>query len=60
VQIVLKSGSLNLLETSRPVQACKGIALPFTHRSITNGTGDDVPNPKQNATTKLQNHEQAV
>ena len=29
--IVLKSGSLNLLETSGPVQACNGIALPFTN-----------------------------
>ena len=30
VPIVLKSGSLNLLETSGPLQACNGIALPFT------------------------------
>ena len=29
VPIVLKSGSLNLLELSGPVQACNGIALPF-------------------------------
>ena len=28
--IVLKSGSLNLLEPSGPVQVCDGIALPFT------------------------------
>jgi len=28
VPTVLKSGSLNLLEPSRPVQACYGIALP--------------------------------
>ena len=27
--IVLKSGSFNLLDTSGPVQACNGIALPF-------------------------------
>ena len=26
---VLKSGSLNLLEPSGPVQTCTGIALPF-------------------------------
>jgi len=26
----MKSGSLNFLETSGPVQACNGIALPFT------------------------------
>jgi len=30
VPIVLKSGSLNLLEPSGPVQACNGIALPYT------------------------------
>jgi hypothetical protein len=29
VPIVLKSVSLNLLEPSRPVQACNGIALPL-------------------------------
>jgi hypothetical protein len=29
VPIVLKSGSLNLLEPSGPVQACNGTALPF-------------------------------
>ena len=30
VTIFLKSGSLKLLEPSGPVQACSGIALPFT------------------------------
>jgi len=29
VPIVLKSGNLNLLEPSGPVQACNGIALPL-------------------------------
>jgi hypothetical protein len=29
VLTVLKSGSLNLLEPSGPVQACNGIALPL-------------------------------
>jgi len=29
VPIVLKSGSLNLLEPSGPVEACNGIALPL-------------------------------
>jgi hypothetical protein len=29
VPIVYKSGSLNLLEPSGPVQACNGITLPF-------------------------------
>jgi len=32
--IVLKSGSLNLLESSGPVQACNGIALPFNNGKI--------------------------
>jgi len=31
VPIVLKSGILNVLELSGPVQACNGIALPFIH-----------------------------
>jgi len=31
VPIVLKSGSLNLLEPSGPVQACNGIVLPLTY-----------------------------
>jgi hypothetical protein len=30
VPIVLKSGSLSLLEPSGPVKACDGIALPYT------------------------------
>ena len=30
VPTVLKCGSLNLLETSGPVQACNGIALPLS------------------------------
>jgi hypothetical protein len=30
----LKSGSLNLLEPSGPVQACNGIALPFTRINV--------------------------
>jgi hypothetical protein len=29
VSIVLKSGSLNLLEPSGPVKACNGIAVPY-------------------------------
>jgi len=36
---VLKSGSLNLLEPSGPVQACNGIALPFTFKGTKNGNG---------------------
>ena len=34
MSIVLKSGSLNLLEPSGPVQACNGIALPLRSFSI--------------------------
>jgi hypothetical protein len=34
VSIVLKAGSLNLLETSGPVKACSGTALP----SLVKGT----------------------
>jgi len=34
VPIVLKSGSLKLLETSGRVQACKRIALPFLVLSV--------------------------
>jgi len=32
--IVLKSGSLNLLEPSGPVQACNGIAFTYRNYSI--------------------------
>jgi hypothetical protein len=34
VPIVLKSGSLNLLEPSGPVKACNGIALPLRTRRL--------------------------
>jgi len=34
VPIVLKSGNLNLLEPSGPVQACNGIVLPLLNSSI--------------------------
>ena len=29
--IVMKTGNLNFLEPSGPLQACNGIAVPFTH-----------------------------
>jgi len=32
VPTVLKSGSLNLLEPTGPVQVCNGIALPFSSK----------------------------
>jgi len=34
MQIVLKSGSLNFLEPSGPLQVCSGIALTFTALNI--------------------------
>jgi len=34
VPIVLKSGSLNLLEPSGPVQGCAEIALPFKNFNV--------------------------
>jgi len=49
--IVLKSGSLNLLEPSGPIQACNGIDLPFT------GTlRFDVTNKKYCSYTWLNNN----
>ena len=50
--IVLKSGSLNLLEPSGPVQACNGIALPFTFTLLYNGAVGIV--------TRLQTAESGV
>jgi hypothetical protein len=37
--IVLKSGSLNLLEPSGPVKACNGIALPLPLHSVASDIG---------------------
>jgi hypothetical protein len=57
VPIVLKSGSLNLLEPSGPVKACNGIALPFCNiyrNSIERGTlsrrHDKIPGERWNVT----------
>ena len=35
MSIVLKSGNLNFLETSGPVQGWNGIAVPFTLLNLT-------------------------
>ena len=48
--IVFKSGSLNLLEPSGPVQACNGIALPLPsfvkrHYCITTAVTINMINP---------------
>jgi len=40
----LKSGSINVLEHSRPVQACNGIALPFITLHKDNKNDDDGDN----------------
>ena len=39
VPTVMKSGSLKYLEPSGPVQACNGIALPFTFTGCCVGAG---------------------
>jgi hypothetical protein len=49
VPIVLESGSLNLLEASGPVQACKGIALPFF-----------LPNERRNMKVPVLNQKSAI
>ena len=52
-RIVMKSGSLNLLEPSGSVQACNGIALPLFHSFIFNGISvniQNVPKPMSQTT----------
>ena len=39
---VLKSGRLNLLEPSGPIQACNGIALPVNNNGNKNSKTRDV------------------
>ena len=41
--IVLKSGSLNLLEPSGPVQACNGIALPLQELNHPESEDENLP-----------------
>jgi hypothetical protein len=43
--IVLKSGSLNLLEPSGPVQACNGIGLPLPFYEM---LGQPTTDPREN------------
>ena len=38
----MKSGNLNLLEPSGPLQACNGTDLPFTFTSLDHGAGLDA------------------
>jgi len=62
VPIVFKSGSLSLLEPSRSVQACNGIALPlplpFTHKGYSEQDGKELMialNIFQNHLTFIEN-----
>jgi hypothetical protein len=47
VPIVLKSGSLNVLEPSRPDQACTGIALPLPELIYQPATSMDQNTPSK-------------
>jgi len=57
--VVTKSGNLNFLESSGPVQACNGIALPFTVTNIPTNKGtwrqeasiENKPERKRNYST---------
>ena len=42
--IVLKSGTLNLLEPSGHVQACNGIVLPYYYDNVSHHTQSDTAN----------------
>ena len=52
----LKSGSLNLLETSGPVQACNGIALPLTVYSFEVSQPFFPSSPMQNSSCTPEDH----
>ena len=41
--VVMKSGNLNFLEPSGPVQACNGTALPLSLRHLYFESSSDVP-----------------
>ena len=51
VPIVLKSGSLNLLELSGPVKACNGIALIWIHSIIQQSVWRQVQRLFQNGSS---------
>jgi hypothetical protein len=62
--IVLKSGSLNFLENSGPLQGCCGVALHFTMEKVVDKSLDEVnrsgtklirPNEEENTFYLLQN-----
>jgi hypothetical protein len=54
VPIVLKFGSLNLLEPSGPVQACNGIALPFTIQALFGANGFTTQHLRNWVKSKVQ------
>jgi len=61
VPIVLKSGSLNLLEPSGPVQACSGIALPLLFCTLLqNAQWDRLCNNRFLSTINGRNREYGV
>jgi hypothetical protein len=53
--IVLKSGSLNILELSGPVKAYNGIALPFTLKLYTHLNADAEPLTKMSGSEPFKN-----
>jgi len=63
VPIVLKSGSLNLLETSGPVEACTGIALALHFHNTARELSKDalrqkrVSPAKKTANTNIVEHQ---
>jgi len=59
VPIAFKSGSLNLQEPSGSVQACNGIALPFTD-GLTAGTITHVRSSPAHCVMTSSNPEQGV
>jgi hypothetical protein len=56
VLIVIKSGSLNFLEPSVPVQACNGIALPFIYSLLYGTLKEDL----KDINIKARNNEGSV
>jgi len=54
VPTVLKSGSLNLLEPSGPVQACNGIALPLNELFVQVSFSGKLPSGENRSTIDPQ------
>ena len=54
--VVTKSGNLNFLEPSGPLQACNGTALPFTFIVALSGTGLRPPHPERFPVLRQPSH----